>query len=291
MKFTKEAVLEKCIGFVDAQVWPLTHQLNPIAWLSNFSENETDYALCLLNSFVYYSEAMVNKMLRAAYQDLLIAEFGHAGTQATAILSHFDKRMCITHVTGELPNATDSGHLFARKARQVLGVPESKILYPQQAIAKLACHDVDYIIFVDDFLGSGKQFSNTWTRPYNVGMDLSFELFSERSGAKFYYIPLVATEDGIENLNELCPHVKICSANVLPSRYSVFDQNTIIWPEYLKDGASNFVKTASERAGYGNGEGFAGFGFQIAFSHGVPDATLPLFWSEENGWKPLIRRS
>jgi hypothetical protein len=71
MKLTKEIVIEKCNSFVDFQIWPLTQQLDVSGWLSNFREDEIDYAVTLLNSFTYYSENIVNKMLQAAFDNLL----------------------------------------------------------------------------------------------------------------------------------------------------------------------------------------------------------------------------
>jgi hypothetical protein len=57
------------------------------------------------------------------------------------------------------------------------------------------------------------------------------------------------------------------------------------------------LKRISERAGYiqENGgpddwRGFHGLGLTVAFEHGIPDASLPIFFSERNGWKPLMRR-
>jgi hypothetical protein len=198
--------------------------------------------------------------------------------------------MCITHVTGENPNATDSGHVFARKARQVLGIREDQILYPEVAIQKLCCNDYDNIVFVDDFLGSGEQAFATLHRPYLRELEISFSSFLSGEGVQLFYIPLLASEFGIKRVTDLCPNLILIPANVLPKRFSVFDPETVVWPDELRNGADHFIKNTSKRAGCGDGYGMAGLGYQVAFFHSTPDATLPIFWSEKNGWKPLVRR-
>ena len=62
-----------------------------------------------------------------------------------------------------------------------------------------------------------------------------------------------------------------------------------------KPGAHEFLFEASRRAGIvdelgSNWAGFENLALPLAFFHCVPDATLPLYFWERNGWSPLIRR-
>jgi len=80
---------------------------------------------------------------------------------------------------------------------------------------------------------------------------------------------------------------------VLPKEYSAIDPNSILWPSHLVSGAARFLERVSVSAGIPADQwrGRHDLALAIAFSDSVPDATLPLFYWEQDGWQPLIRRT
>lgn len=165
-----EDVQLKCDYFVDVHLWPLKQVLNPEGWLKNFTEAELPYAGALLNAFLYFSELLVDTIYRSAFDDL-VHHLRSASDTAFAVDTKwraFQERVILTYSTGEIPNPTDSGYLFARKARQILGIPEERIVPPEQALELMAQEDRP-IVFVDDFVGTGNQFVETWTRENQSG--------------------------------------------------------------------------------------------------------------------------
>ena len=44
--------------------------MNINAWLRNFRDNEVEYAVNMLNSFVYLNEQMTNSLFLAAFQSI-----------------------------------------------------------------------------------------------------------------------------------------------------------------------------------------------------------------------------
>ena len=292
-------VLKKCTDFVDFQLWPLNTNLNPEAWLPNFGAAEIEHAVHLLNSFMYFSETLVDHIFASAFRNLSNLLFSTAGTFSNTqkIWAAFVRQVLVTYVTGEVPNASDSGYLFARKARQVLQLPENQIVTPPEALEVLTQNPSTPIVFVDDFVGSGNQFIATWERKYQfASQDLSFSDLSI-PGPQVFYCPAFCTEYGLGNINRKCPTVAVNAGNFLSKRYSALDVELLVWPEHLRSSASDFLRTASERAGIPdtNGaqddwRGFHKLGLAIAFSHSVPDATIPLFYWEQNGWSPLVHR-
>ena len=296
----EEFVLQKTSDFVDFQLWPIKSSVNPELWLSNFLPDEKIYALHLLNAFAYFSEALVDMLFQSAFQNLsALLRPSMRGPARKAAWQLFMDSVIVTYVTGEEPSATDSGLLFARKTRQVIGIPEARIVSPEQALTLLIANNSRHIVFVDDFVGSGQQFLRTWRRNYPIhGSTYSFEQFSTGRKVNIYHCPIFCSEYGLGNLSRDCPAVTISPANVLSSRYSVFDPQSLVWPDNLRAGAFGFLQAASNRAGIPdrNGgvddwRGFHKLGLTLALSHSVPDATLPIFYWERNGWKPLIRRS
>ena len=51
------------------------------------------------------------------------------------------------------------------------------------------------------------------------------------------------------------------------------------------------VQDYSQRIGLTKPWGYKDLGLCIAFQHGVPDATIPLFYVDHNDWWPLVRQS
>jgi len=297
----KEFVLSKCRYFVDAQVWPI-QELNPEGWLDNFEASELPFAVHLLNQFQYFSKRVTNALLEGALMEMsrhLVPVAASADT-AGARWEDFLGSVIVTYPTGEKPRATDSGHTFARMARQILEFPESRILGPAAALEYLLTNGPRPVLFVDDFLGTGRQFVTTWHREYEFqGEQWSFETAQEAKPFSAYYLPLVAATQGMSALQQYCPKVQCLPAHALPDEYSALHPESFIWPSDAREAGQQMIQQASVRAGVPetNGQsdkdwqGFGKLGLCIAFEHGVPDATLPLFYWEENGWSPLVRRT
>jgi hypothetical protein len=293
-KINAQFVLTKCDFFTDVQVWPLKATLDPEGFLENFTEDEAEYAAHLLNAFVSISDMVMDKMFLGAFWGLSRVIKPKASPLAgiKSAWRVFMDSLVVTPVTGETPNITDSGVMFTRKAREIAGIDQTRILNPGQALERLYQAPCP-IVFVDDFVGTGIQFVETWRRPIRMtgGPELSFQRLAALRGGEFYYCPLVCTNAGYNHIRAHCPEVTISPAHILPNRYSVFDAESLVWPLDLLAGSEAFLRGASERAGIPNlaWRGFHSLGLTLAFAHSVPDATLPIFQWRENGWRPLIR--
>jgi hypothetical protein len=300
----RQTILAKRDFFVDNQLWPAQPRMDPEGWLGNFRDEELPFALRLLDSFIYYSEALCDQLLYASFQSLSRSTRSVDSSFAASISSWraFVDRVIITYVTGERPNVTDSGFLFARKARQLLGIDQDRILSPDRALQELVRNGPRPVVFVDDFVGSGNQFTGTWARRYVIpgGSPISFrEYAAVQPWARFAYCPLICTEYGMDRIQRDCHGVNLNPAHVLPASYSAVSDESVVWPPHMKADGIEMVRCASARAGIPDTagadeqdwQGFHCLGLTLAFFHSVPDATLPLFYWEENGWTPLLRRT
>jgi hypothetical protein len=287
----------KCDYFVDVHLWPRQTRVDTNGWLSNFAGRETEFAVHLLNAFVYFSSEMTEQLFKASFQRLSskVAPRNAPYVQAEAQWRHFQQNVLVTHVTGETPNDSDSGHIFARDARRHLGIPQTQIVSPDEALRILIQRGPRPVLFVDDFVGSGDQFIATWTREVELsdGAPSSFDEFSRVRGSSFFFCPLLCTSLGRATLLSRCRSLSLCPAHVLDERYSAFSSESLVWPDRLRQQGVGFLEAASERAGIpaGQRKGYRDLGLTLAFEHGVPDATLPLFYHDTNGWKPLVRRA
>ena len=171
----------------------------------------------------------------------------------------------------------------------MLRIAEDQIVTPEQTLRRLIRAPNVPILLVDDFVGSGNQMVVTWTRRYgSVPGGVESLKAASTQGNVIYYVPLISTERGLRAIRESCPGLNVHPAHVVDDRYSLTHPNSILWPESLKSGAIEFMRTASERAKivteYEFGwTGFHGFALPLAFCHSVPDATLPLYFGTSTG--------
>ncbi len=297
-----DAILARCNSFAQMQLWPRQATLDPQGWLSNFTDDEKKYALYLLNSFVFYTIELTDRLFVGAIQGLSRDSVSSKKSFITARgeWGRFLNSLIVVRVTGEEPSEADSGYLFTRKARDLCGIPERHLVSHDRLIPYLMRSPSTPVVFVDDFVGSGNQFVTMWTRKYLISpMRLSLaELARALRGQTLFYCPLVCTEKGRDAIATNCPQVVLRPAHLLDARYSVFHPKSVIWPPQLRDAGVEFVKVASERAGIpdlgggvGDWRGFHLLGLTLGFAHGVPDATLPIFTWSENGWHPLVRKA
>lgn len=294
-------VLRKCEYFIDTQLWPPRTQVDPRGWLENFLPDEMDHAAHLLNAVVYLSEPLVDRLFASAFHGLT----RHIGCpydrfpESRTRWQRFLDEVYVTPVTGESPGPTDSGNLFARKARKLIGLPDERILDNAVVIEEILSGTATEVVFVDDFVGSGNQLFKTWHRVHHIASTAtSFADVSRAGLARFYYCPIFCTQYALEKgLRSLRGVVRISAAHVLPEEHSLLSPNSIHWPPALRPTAAEFLRRASARARLPDTggahvrdwRGFHGLGLAVAFSHGVPDATVPIFYTNEHGWKSLFR--
>jgi len=298
-----ETSKEKWNFFTTISIWPKRIHFDPYGWISNFSDDEKKYALRLLDGFTYFSADLVNQMFRSTYLNMsqYVIKNKYDFKMAQQEWSDFISNIIIVRVEGEIPSDADSGFHFARLARDILGIDEINLVTPEKALSLIKCGRSVNVVFVDDFVGSGNQFVETWFRNYDPSgsENLSFNSVAKEidAGIDFFYIPIICTEIGKERINNFCPLVKIIPAHFYGQQQSALSHNSSIWRDDLKDIGPSFIHQVSERAGipFLNGKvgcrtGFNSLGLSLAFSHGWPDATLPIYYFNDNGWKPLLKK-
>lgn len=120
-----------------------------------------------------------------------------------------------------------------------------------------------------------------------------FRLLFRHSPKSLLLLPLLCTAAGRHAVTAQCSPVLLRPAHILDERYSVLGTASHIWPEQFRSTAEDFVLGASILAGIAPEAafGYKRLGLCLAFEHCVPDATLPLFHHDGNGWFPLVRRS
>lgn len=297
-------VAENWKFLVNAQLWPRATRFDPKGWLENFDAEDQKYAIRLLEGFTYFADELVGALFQGAFQNLsqLVVQNKDNYFSASSQWTQFLESAIVVRVEGFHSSDADSGYIFTRLARDRLGVQEEQLLSPAKALEQLRTIPRGNVIFVDDFVGSGEQFENTWSKIHQLS-DLASASFKSLVGTigsgavGFYYCPLICTEVGRDYIADKCPLVKVVPAHVLPETYSALSSNSVIWRDDMKVQGPLFIERASEMAGipFRDGQegcrmGYRKLGLALAFAHGWPDAVLPIFTHQENGWKPLLKK-
>lgn len=292
-------VKSKCEFLIDTQLWPLSQRLDPFGWLNNFSGRERALAVHLLNSFMYFSNAMIDQLFVAGFRGLS-RRIASSGSRTSRIRTweHFLSDVIVTFPTGEEPNVSDSGYGFARRARDLIGIPEAQLMPPHDALSRLEDDATTHVLFVDDFVGSGSQFVKTWFRCDSIS-GKSYATRLKRNG-RLIYMPLFCTAFAMtETLSSLAREVDFLPVHVLSDRYNALSAESIFWPNGIREEGQNLIRSKSAELGIPDTDGqtpqdwrgFAKLGLGIAFEHQIPDASLPLFYFDKPGWSPLWKRT
>lgn len=288
-------VLNKCEVLKRAGMWLPEPYMRPRAWLNNFEDDDKGVAATLLNSFVFYSSRLSDRLLTASFRSVTDGLPKGPESPDRHVLSASLDVCVFTPVEGECPHPTDSGHFISRKARQVLGIPESRIVGHADALKE--AESGRPVVFLDDFVGSGDQFLHTWKRETN---GLSFRKAHQQSGFVATYVAMMTTLKGMQAIHAKVPSVAISSAHIVETSSTVHGYTTT--DPRLAERVDTLLKKYSTRLTPSESyiaeneayrvHGYKKHGLMFAFEHSVPDATLPIYWSSgTNNWEPLIERT
>jgi len=297
---TEAIVLDRLSYLVKVGVLGTGLGLDARGWLSNFAAGgeEHAYAVNLLGSFLYLPTPVFEAVFVAAVH-ALSAEVA-APPDRRGGWNTFINQMIVTPVQDVRDQPASSGYAHARMAKAILRVPEEQIRFGDEAAERAALEPALPIVFVDDFVGTGEQFVTTWHKEFLIQKPevktTSFATLAAAGCGRYYYCPALATPRGLATIAELAPEVTVSPGTILDARHDAFHPESVLWPAEFREGAEEFLRGASERAGIPDDSdstsywrGYRGQGLAIGFERGTPDATLPIFTWEENGWKPFLR--
>lgn len=288
-------VIAKCEVLKAAGLWAREPKLRPRAWIQNFDPQDRPVAAFLLDKFTFYNADLTSKLLIASYNSLGDGMAKSVNPQdLTSILGGLGSAI-LTPVKGEIPNPTDSGYLVCRMARQSLHIDDKYVYDTDKALSH--AYRGGTVIFVDDFVGSGDQFITTW-KCAGSG-NLSFKDAHTKSGFLAIYVTLVVTDFGLANIQSEVPNVSVCATHIISEKSTIrgiLAENpgmALAVEELLEKYSIRLTPSepymmSSDYLKYG----YKKRGLLLGFDHSVPDATLPIFWSQgSNNWEPLIERS
>ena len=244
-------------------------------WIQNFTgdalqdeELEHKLAYWLLYNFTYFNESEVKHMCKS-----LLNKFIHS-ILIKRIYNELDKDQ-IKDVLNEvyfrgIGEPSESGDYILYLFRQVNHIPVS--------LFNAKNNNKKIVTFIDDVSLSGQQAYET------------IKNSTLSNDTEIYLLTFITTEHAVEKLNELNVNVIYCI--VLDDSSKAFSENSYVFYN-LKD-----VKDQCEKMCYYYGKkcykdhplGYDNGQLLIGFYYTVPNETLPIFWSDSNGWNRLFER-
>ena len=283
-------------------------------WLNNFRGSiaskpvEQVNALYLLSKFLYFGDREVRALLRAMFQDLIrnpLTVKARTGldncNDFTAIHQAFIGELNRTKFAA-LGGPSESGTHILYQFRQENSLPTNAFPNIGDLVTgplnnpstKWVNPDVDRVIFIDDFCGTGQQVGELGRvaipllrqAARNIGIEL-----------EIWYLTLLATNDGLANVERTTLFQQVGTLSVLDETYRAFGSKSqwfIDPPDYVDKKICEKIMTyygfrifRQAPLGYGSCQ------LLLGFRHNVPDNTLPVIWRENVSpwWRPIFPRS
>lgn len=283
----------------EVQLWPINRVFNYSQWLENFDEGEDrEIAKQILDTFIYIPDSHLDQMLLT-----IIGKCGYFFQNKVNGWSHDDffKSCWYSFIPGETASYTDSGYIFTRKLRELVGIPDDHILSFDVLIQRLGKDSsIKNVILVDDFVGSGTQCDMAWNNHSLGASGLTLSSIAKINKLNILYAPLIVNKMGLERITDSCQGLELVYMHLLEDEYNLFNPNGMCWNGDMvlfRKWELLFNKICSqEKIPLTNGEvvtdgrGFGEQGLAIAFHHGIPDACPAFFYWESDTWKPLIKK-
>lgn len=283
-------VLSRVQALIDLNIWAGLKRTRLQLWLKNFvSEEEKYFAACMLDNLIYRSEdqtiALANYVFSRSLTDLLRKDpaYGTPANLIDLLKGNIEPNFRVVAVVGRRDPPTKSGNTIARLLNKKLRFNDDWIINPSEVKACRAS-GIRNFIFVDDFVGSGDQFTQVIETE---------ELESIVADDYVVYAPLVAHRDGIAAIQKALSKIRVIFAEVLDKQHQFFEPESgcfegvntpamakAFYEGLLRDrGFDRYIE-------YGHGD----LGVMYVFYHATPDNNLPVLWHKWGAWEPLFDR-
>lgn len=248
-------------------------------WLDNFRPQEFDMALTIIEHLKYFTI------------DEIIREFD---SHLKSILRKYPTRRKYSLLgLGEFAKSGTTLIYFVRQTPTFRKNEDKfQILTHPRKLLRQGIREGDILILVDDILGSGGSFTFFYTQ------ELSSQFLKSGLRLNILIMCLVYMEHASEKIDDETKISNIFGTEnikAFASGTSVFGYRPKMLPirelayRYGKDLFTMTDRSTQQKIYHPLG--FMGSQALVVFAHSVPNNTLPIIWSSQNGWYPLYPRS
>lgn len=279
-----EDELKKQIMLTSTIAWKNNLTSNEIEnWLENFKgevfpkDEERKLALLLLVNFVYYNLEEVHHLCKTLFRDFIhemLIENNDKKTDINSSIRNILNNTIFYHSGRSGESSAFILYLF----RQANNLPLDSFINDPTDIQP----NISNVVFIDDVTLS-KGLKNQ-AFEYITGTDRYFH------DKKKILLTFIATNDAIKTLND--NGILVISCINLDKRNQCFSEHSDMFSYFdnCNENCKKFAEHYGRKLMPNNPLGWDNCQFIFGFFYNTPDNTLPIFWSDNNGWYPIIKR-
>ncbi len=285
--------LQKYETLIDKKIITHIDKITLRGWSQQFNTSEERYlAAHLLDAFFYRTDKMNDAVYEHIFNIKLPFELNRFGLFEYESIETFKKALSIERNAKLKICSIDtrvgtgkSSSSYVRGFKKKNSIQQSYLINASQ-LSNLTSQ-IDIVIFIDDMVGTGKQFCKFYD---------DFEV-DKLSDFKLLYIPLIAHSSGVKQIQEHCGNVLISPVEIVNQEHNFFLENEQnLWLKdkaNLASDAEDFYRALLKKKNIFNKEYYLGkgkFGLTVFFADSTPNNSLNIFSTDANGWIPLVAR-
>lgn len=235
------------------------------AWIRQFDSAHFALAATVLDQVILISDLEIQQ----GYRDALAALPGWSASD-----EHRAGRWAFIGLGGQAESGQAMLHMF-REANGLTSDRHSRLFVTLTELPMLKLTARDTVVFVDDFSGTGDQFSKHW--------GLYQELVS--SEAKAYLLLAAATHVAMERLTQL-EDLQTRAEVILGPEANVFSPQNVVFDGTDQAALLSYCQRADKR----NPKGWGNCGLLLVISRKTPNNSIPVLHANSRRWISIFPR-
>lgn len=282
-------VIGRVTMLIEQHIWDAVTISDVENWRRNFKTDEEQLlALLLLDQLSLKSTKQIQALLFHAISSCLPHALNDDPLAALEMPDYLDalkfqaspmmKGLKFVPVIRDSDPPTKSGPSVARLYKRYAHVDDSYTIWPWN----IGTTDgLETVVFIDDVLGTGQQFS--------AFIEKSTKTLDD--GKRYIYIPLLAHKEGITHVESNHPNIILSPVETTDQSCSFFERPFVKdYPDikdlYLMVSKSKINKNLHKQMALG----YQDLAMTVGYAHGTPNSTLPLYWYSAPDFSPLLKR-
>lgn len=276
--------------FVRSGIWSAIEESRLNNWIEQFETYDAELlGAVLLDNLIYKSKAQVISTLSSLMTGPeLCLDMTYDLELSESLRKLKDPGIRLAPAISLSQPPTKSGFYVLRLLQRLYRIKDDWLIWPQ-TFASIT--NSKLLIIVDDFLGSGNQFTEF--------ADLSQleSLHNTKPHLRIVYLVVAAHATGISFIQEKYPYVEVICGDILTTDHHLFASERIDKRYRTKIASTlndQYQKLLTQAGFSGRGVtgsyGYGDLGLCYAFEHGTPNNTLPIYWRQTEHWSNLLDR-
>ena len=235
-------------------------------WLSQFDQEDIPVISTLVEHVKFFSLRKVERSLVKLY---------------SLILKETKKDENVLFIP--VGYVVKSGDIVAYQFKKQNQIHENKFIRYSDLNSDVL-ENVNYLVFIDDLIGTGHQCCEVWR-------DLKRKLDAFHHHPNLILATIASTRSGKEEIENKTTFKVISSCIIEKEEIPFHDGSNMFTDNEAKENAKKIVIKYSKNLYPKYPLGYKNNSLLVGFYYSTPNNTLPIFWSSQNQWKPLLSKA